>query len=246
MTLKFILTFFFVALFTTQIYSQKLYKAVENADHNKVMELLAIGEDVNEYSKNGLFPLWRAAADNNLQIAELLILKGANVKQKSKVSPIFSSAVVLPCQNGNLEMVKLLIENGLHVDFKEHRDFTPLRIAARNGHLEIVQYLVDKGATIDLRAKDGATPLEHAAAKGHFEIVKYLIGKGANVNNIDNEGDFPLGEAAKNGYLEIIALLIDSGAQLDLKNKEKLTALDLARIHGQSKAVVLIEKHVKK
>lgn len=238
--MKFILTITLLTLLTTWTYSQKLYKAVESADINKVIELLDKGEDPNEYSNNGLFPLWRATTDNQFEISKLLIEKGANVNQKSLVSPGFSSSIVGPCQDGNLALVKLLIENGVDLETKEFRDFTPIRIAARNGHFNIVKYLAVQGAKIDARALDGATPLEHAASKGHFEIVKYLIEKGANVNNKDEGGDFPLGEAARSGYLDIITLLIESGAKLDLKNNEKLTALEIARQQGQNKAVALI------
>lgn len=244
--MKITLTVILLFLLTTSVYSQKLYKAVESSDYDKVKELLDKGADPNEYSKNGLFPLWRATADNNIEISKLLIQRGANVKQKSKISPGFSSSIVMPCQEGNLEIVKLLVENGMDVNVKEYVDFTPLRIAARNGHLNIIQYLTEKGADIDPKAKDGATPLAHAASKGHVEIVKYLIEKGANVNNIDDEGDFPLGEAAKNGYLDVIKLLIDNGAKLDLKNKKKLTALELAKQHGQNKAAILIEEYIGK
>lgn len=150
-SMKLSLTTTLFIFITTLTYSQKLFKAVENADFDKVKLLLEKGEDPNEYSKNGLFPLWRAVADNNFEIAKLLIEKGANVKQKSKVSPGFTSSIVSPCQDGNLEMLRLLIENGVDVDVKEYRDFTPLRIAARNGHLELVKYLADKGAKIDPR-----------------------------------------------------------------------------------------------
>ncbi|MCH5600242.1 ankyrin repeat domain-containing protein [Niabella ginsengisoli] len=224
---------------------QKLFKAVENSDVEKVIELLEKGEDPNAYSKDGLFPLWRAAADNNIEIAKILLKRGANVKQRDKIKPAFSTAISYPCQEGYLDMVKLLVENGADVNIKEFRDFTPIRIAARNGHLDIVKYLADKGAVIDIKAMDGATPLEHAASKGHYDIVKFLIDKGADINNQDNDGDFPLGEAAKLGYLEIIKLLLEKEANTNLKNKENKTALELARFHGQNKAAKLIEEFSK-
>lgn len=244
--LKLALPFAFLILFTTPIYSQKLFEAVEKLDLARVKELLDKGADPNEYSKNGLFPLFRAVDSENTEIASLLIQHGANVKQRTKVGPAFFSSIVGPCQDGHLEMVKLLIENGVDVDVKEFRDFTPLRIAARNGHADIVQYLVEKGATIDTRAMDGATPLEHAAAKGHTDIVKYLLEKGANPNIIDKEGDFPLGEATKNGHLEIVKLLLENGAQLNVKDAKNLTALDLAKQHGQSKAAAMIQEYLNK
>ena len=62
---------------------QKLYKAVEQHDYTTVKSLLEKGEKVGKYTKN-LFPLWRAAADNDTAIALLLLEHGADVHQKTK------------------------------------------------------------------------------------------------------------------------------------------------------------------
>ncbi|NJM80254.1 MAG: hypothetical protein HC854_12710 [Flavobacterium sp.] len=231
-------------IYSINNFSQKLYKAVEKGDIEKVKELLQKGENVNEYSKNGLFPLWRATADNNYEISKLLIENKAKVNQLNKVPPAEGTAIELPCQEGYLDIVKLLVENGADINLKGFRGFTPIRIAARNGHLEIVKYLAESGAKIDIKAMDGATPFAHAATKGHIDIVKYLFEKGANVNNIDKEGDFPVGEAARSGYIEVIQFLIDNGADLKLKNNKNQTAYDLAILGGQKKAAELIKSYL--
>lgn len=235
-----------IFLVTTALnsYSQKLYKAVEKENFEKVKSLLEKEEDPNEYNSNGLFPLWRAAADNNYEIAELLINNGADVNQGTKVSSSQSTAIAIPCQEGYLEIVELLVKNGANVNHAGFRDFTPIRIAAMNDHLEIVKYLAANDANIDKKAMDGATPLEHAASKGHFEIVKFLVEQGANINNKDKEGDFPIGEAAKYGYLDIIQFLIDNDADLTLKNDDNKTAYILAKERGQREAAELIKKYM--
>lgn len=236
---KLLLTITMVML-VSLMYSQKLYRAVEKGDAEKVEKLIKKGEDVNEYHKNGLFPLWRASADGNYAICKLLILNGADVMQKSKVEPGNPSAIVLPCQNGDLRMVKLLIENGFEIEHREYLGFTPLRIAAFNGHFDIVRYLVEQGAEIDSKADDKATPLSHAAAKGHVDIVDFLIDEGADVNIKDRDGDFPLGLAAEEGHVEIVKLLLKNGADVKMKNAENKTALQIARENGHSKVAELI------
>ncbi len=225
-------------------YSQKLYEAVEKENIKKVESLLNQQENPNDYYSNGLFPLWRATADNNYKIAELLIENGADINQKTKISPSESTPIEIPCQEGYFEIVKLLVENGADVNYEGFRGFTPIRIASMNDHIEIVKYLALNGANIDKKAMDGATPLEHAASKGHFKIVEFLVQEGANINNIDVEGDFPIGEAAKYGYLDIIKLLIENDADLTLKNADNKTAYLLAKERGQRKAAELIKKNM--
>jgi len=222
-------------------FSQSLFKAVEKGDLEKVKKVIEEGENVNAYSEKGLFPLWRAAADNNYEMSELLINNGADVNQSINVPPGNSTAIELPCQEGYLNIIKLLVDNDAEVNIKGYHDFTPIRIAARNGHVQIVKYLAQHGAEIDFRALDGATPLEHAASKGHYEIVQFLIEKGANINNKDNDGDFALGEAAKRGYIEIIELLLANGADTKMENKENKNAFDLAKERGQKKSVEIIK-----
>jgi uncharacterized protein len=238
---KVLIILLFIGITSTG-HSQKLYTAVEKSDIKKVEKLITKGEDVDEYNKNGLFPLWRATSDNNEKITKLLIEAGANVNQANKVSPANSPSIILPCQEGYFEIVKLLVENGADVNYSGFKKFTPIRIATRNGHIEIVKYLAENGANIDAKAEDGATPLEHAAYLGHIEIVKYLVEKGANINNIDKEGDFPIGEAAKQGRLDVVQYLINQGADLTLKNDKNKTAYDMAKEKGQKKVAFLIEK----
>ena len=110
-------------------FSQKLYKAVENGTIEKVKTLIEKGADINEYSKNGLFPLWRSTADNHYEISELLIKNGADVNQVNKISPGNSTSIEFPCQEGYFDIVKLLVENGADVNFKGYREFTPIRPA---------------------------------------------------------------------------------------------------------------------
>ncbi|MCP9198837.1 ankyrin repeat domain-containing protein [Gramella sp. GC03-9] len=231
-------------LVTISTFSQELFEAVDNEDYEKVKSLLEQENDPLEYSSTGLFPLWRATADNNYEISKLLIAHGADVNQEINVPPSTSTPIEIPCQEGYFEIVKLLVENGADVNHVGFRGFTPIRIAAMNDNLEIVKFLAASGANIDARAMDGATPLEHAASKGHFEVVKFLVQQGANVNNVDEEGDFPIGEAAKYGYLDIIDLLIENNADLNLKNADNKNAYTLAKERGQRKAAKLIKEYM--
>jgi len=230
-----------LVLVCSNLSSQKLFKAVDKGDAQKVKALLEKGADPNVYTEDGLFPLWRATANNNQEITKLLLENGATVDLENKTSSGSLTSLIYPSQEGYFEIVKLLVDHGADINYNAFKGFTPIRIAARNGHLNIIKYLAEHGAKIDVKAEDGATPLEHAASKGHYDVVRFLIDKGANVNTVDKEGDFPLGEAAKYGYTEIMELLIRNKADLSLKNASGKTALDLAKERGQKRAVDLLK-----
>lgn len=235
--------FIILLLISTPLFSQKLLRAVEDNNRSEVEKLLKEGANANAYAKNGLLPLWRASADNRPEIVRLLIEYGAAVDKPIKASAAGGTSLEMACQEGHLEVVQILLENGASINERGYLGFTPIRVAARNGHLEVVKHLAEKGANIDEQANDKATPLEHAAAKGHYEIVEFLLSKGANIDNQDKDGDFPLGEAAKYGYEQIVKLLLDKGADIGITNKKGLTVYMIAKQYGQARIVKLLESY---
>ena len=53
---------------------------------------------------------------------------------------------MVACQNGHLDIVRLLVELGAGVNYANRNGYTPCYIACENGHLEIIQLLVELGA----------------------------------------------------------------------------------------------------
>ena len=72
--------------------------------------------------------------------------------------------------NGNLEIVKLLVEKG---KVNRYNLDNAMWEAAKNNHMNVIEYLISKGG----RPDPGLSP---AAARGDIEMVKYLISKGAH------------------------------------------------------------------
>ncbi|EQC30461.1 TKL protein kinase, variant 1 [Saprolegnia diclina VS20] len=75
---------------------------------------------------------------------------------------------------GQLEVVRFLLEKGAAIDVKTMLGRTPLHWAASEGHLEIVRLLLTKGAAIDVKTKKGETPLMLAEKDGHGNIAQLL------------------------------------------------------------------------
>ena len=75
----------------------------------------------------------------------------------------YETPLGVACLNGYLEIVKLFLENGANVNFKDDRENTPLHRACKNCHLEIVELLLANGAEKNCKNENYDTPEELAS-----------------------------------------------------------------------------------
>lgn len=84
--------------------------------------------------------------------------------------------LVEAAHDGDLKMVKLLIESGADINTRNNYDLTVLMIASYRGHLEIVKYLIDNGADINIKNENNET----AFTLSSMEVRNYLEEMGIN------------------------------------------------------------------
>ena len=105
-----------------------------------VNALLDAGADVNLASRESMkvSPLASASAAGQLEIARVLIARGANVNARaaSDFTPLHESAA-----SGRMEFAKLLLENGADVNARTSDGKTPLDYAREHNRAEMVQLL---------------------------------------------------------------------------------------------------------
>ena len=152
--------------------------------HHKEMVgfLLDKGADVDAQAANGWFPLSYAKID----IAKLLVAKGANVMLKGKTGQtVLHWAVNRNDYQGDMELVKLYVSRGANVNAKGYSNcirwegWTPFHVACRNGNKAVVELLISNGANINAKTDKGYTPLSLAEEKGRAEVVELLRKHGA-------------------------------------------------------------------
>ena len=73
------------------------------------------------------------------------------------------------------------------------------------------------------------TPLHEAALRSSLKMVEILVEKGAVIDAVDTEGDTALHKAVKGDHLPAMHHLLKNGANPHLKNKRKISPLELAQ-----------------
>jgi ankyrin repeat protein len=177
--------------------------------------LLAKGADCNLANKEGFSPLHFAAFLGEVELAKMLIAKGASFTANANV--IGATPLDLAVNAGRKEMVTLLIAKGAPLNLKDKKGNTPLLKAVLAGQAEIAGLLVHRGAAVDEKDQMGSTPLLLAALTGQKELAAWLIEKGADVNTANSLGGTPVSVAVREGHKEVVDLLVAKGA-----NKEFL------------------------
>ncbi|EAY21964.1 hypothetical protein TVAG_250240 [Trichomonas vaginalis G3] len=130
---------------------------------------------------------------------------------------------------GNLQLVKSLIESGCDKEITNNYQCTALHWASLNGKLEVVQYLISVGANKEAKNNYGWTPLIASSLSGKLEVVQYLISVGANKDAKNSDGETPLILASSKGHLEVVQYLISVGANKEAKNNDGQTALSVSK-----------------
>ena len=165
--------------------------------------LLEHGADLNATNEHGLTALMWAVHD--VKLVRLLLQHGADPNLRSHRD---DSALSMASRiHGNLEVIKLLWENG------SHWDRYALLSAVESEDLEMADWLLNKRSD---EAYDLALALRSAAAKGNAAMAEWLLFKRAEL--IGSETDMnprPLQKAAEHGHIEVARLLLEHGAPVN-------------------------------
>ena len=123
-------------------------------------------------------------------------------------------ALVIACEEGDLDFVKTLVNSGIDVNGIGSEGFTPLMMAVREDETEIVGYLLKQGADVN-QVYNGWTALLEAVDEGSVKSMKHLLEAGAKVNYYWTQDTTAIGMAASEGNLDCLQLLLDHGADIN-------------------------------
>ncbi|EQB58950.1 hypothetical protein CGLO_00728 [Colletotrichum gloeosporioides Cg-14] len=130
-------------------------------------------------------PLYWSLERRQGKITEVLLKAGLSPNESNYLVKFGRSPLQKAVEDGNLEMIDLLLEYGADVNAPAARDSgaTALQLAAIQGRLGVARRLIDLGANVNApRAnKNGRTALEGASEYGRLDMVHLLLDCGANV-----------------------------------------------------------------
>ncbi len=158
-------------------------------------------------------------------------------------SAVTNEQLMLACQAGKTDIVKLLLKHGARVNHQNKNGQTPLIIAVQNGHKEIAQMLIEANADLNLATTEQVTALHWASSKGFAEIAELLLAHGAEVNSLTTDGWTALMLACQRGHLEVAQALLDAHAHIHITDADKAISLVAACGNGHLKTAQLLLAH---
>lgn len=181
----------------------------------------------------GMTPLHLAIMGGHL-LTTTALLDAIGTKNVVK-SEHSSAMLILATKSNYFKIVKLLVESGVDVNWRDENGETALHVAARFGHQECAKILLRDSlkdtVAVNVREKYfGWTPTHIAAVDGHLAIIELLIKAGADVNKPDFSGWNAREHAALRGHLAIARRL------LEVAPREELSSSDAESSHSAEAA----------
>ncbi|KAJ0398645.1 hypothetical protein P43SY_009940 [Pythium insidiosum] len=213
----------------------ELAKAVERGDVRRAQTLLdkgAVTVDARDWPM-----LYRAAWYGSIDIARLLLQRGADIESRNENG---MTALNAAARCGHGDIVGLLIDHGADIEAKDKNGLTALCVASSGGHIDIVRRLLARGADLGSKSNNGDAALHFTASRGWITVASLLLQHGADVETRNENGETALHCAASSGQIEVVRLLLEHHVNIVAEDNRGDAALHYAASHGHTGVVRLL------
>jgi len=214
-----------------------LQLALELSNEFAVDLLMLAGADPNAPDRKGRTPLFVAAENENLSLAEMLIKHGANASFVS--STWKETPVQMMIDKKNIFMLAILINNGAPVTVETDFEKTPVAMAIEAGFPYLKYLLQASDLLLDSKDKNENSFLHYAVLENNdSRIIEELVKAGLDIEAVNSEGKTALHIAALKNNIECLKTLISLGAQINPLDNEGNTPFMVSK--GESETVLSI------
>lgn len=144
---------------------------------------------------------------------------------------VLKEALMIAIDAQHKELVEELLRQGIDINVRGQRNYTPLLWAVYTQRLEMVKMLLNYKPFLDAQDVDGFTALMWAVFIDNLEILRILINAGEGVNIQDRAGNTALIYAIQENNQEAVEMLLAHGADVNIYNNEHQNVFSLAAIH---------------
>lgn len=180
------------------------FKAITNDSESVLLTLMLRGFDVNVVDEKGRSGLFMAAAEGSFKVAKVLLdwnLTDVDARTPQDENPLMMAALKghtalakriierggdvnktgwtplhYAATGGNLEIIKLLLEENAYIDAESPNGSTPLMMAAMYGTADAAKLLMEEGADPLIKNEKGLTAIDFAQLAKRDDVAQ-AIGK---------------------------------------------------------------------
>jgi len=137
----------------------------------------------NDEQFAGISNLMSAVSNNDVEGTRFFAKAGSIiVNQKNKGG---ATALHIVSREGNLDIVKILIDSGANLNLADNEGYTPLMRASLSANYDVFDYLLKNGAKPEIFNTQNETVIIHASTSKCHECLNSLIENGQIIKNVD-------------------------------------------------------------
>lgn len=175
-------------------------------------------------------------------IAKSLINIGADINKPNNYP--YYSPLMVAAENGNKEMVNILLQKGANINYKSEMDgITALNVT---NNVEIAELILKANADPNTATNNNCiSPLQMAVINNNYDLAEVLLKYGADVNHVDCKEYKPvIANAIDTGNPAIVRLLLNYNAGVNTEVGEDISikVIDYAIQKGNQLIVDMINE----